>query len=612
MAPLPQQAQGSVQFSWGGLTVHAFSGFGNTSAPDNTLIMRTFNNENAKDRILSCKVLIIDEISMISARLFDLLDRLYRMVRSNDAPFGGIQLICVGDHFQLAPVKGPYDEGKYCFLSLMWQLVFPFSHCFILTKIFRQGDMEFIELLEEVKKNRISGKSEKKLNEMTKPLFLPAGTYVPRLNPRVMESFIFNREKLHENISVDEITVIESIDSGNLSTYQLDQLLPVKHKLALKEGCPVMCLRNFDNQLKNRSPGFVTAFIDNYPVIHFPKVNRVQYFSSAWRVLYVVNKNGKTGKRLQLPISLSYSFTIHKSQGMALDAGELNVDRLFSPGHGYTGLSRFKTMDSVRLLNYDGKPFNIVSQEVLDYYEKLESCVATSQNSPICKSNPSVLGCCISFRADSLDPGKTSKSVSIAPDSGTTENRENQNSQSTNSSDDEDDEDPVPHLNILLYPLHGPFACDLTLTPVQSLNHLSRTYLPSGQSPMVKDICSFIQEIYNSRNLLQMFSNFLRFIWQRVSDMFPPCVFNSANYVLTTVQADELYFSVQRLATNKSVEKIWTMFSYQLNVTKLEKRYIHLLLYRMIKIVYKSILVPLAASKSKGIIDQIRKGSLTR
>ena len=137
---------------------------------------------------------------------------------------------------------------------------------------------------------------KKKLNGMAKPLFLPVGTYASRLNPRVMESFIFNHEKLHENISIGKITVIESIDSGNLPINQLDQLLPDKHKLALKEGCPVMCLPNFDNQLKNRSPGFVTAFIDNYPVIHFPKVNRVQYYSSAWRVLYVVNKNGKTVK----------------------------------------------------------------------------------------------------------------------------------------------------------------------------------------------------------------------------------------------------------------------------------------------------------------------------
>ena len=246
------------------------------------------------------------------------------------------------------------------FLSVLWPLIFPFSHCFVLTKIFRQNDLEFINLLEEVKKNQVSEKTKDMLSQMKRPLSLPPGEYVPRLNPRVMESFIYNREKLH--MTNDKLVIIDSIDSRTLSPYQLDQLLPVRHKLVLKKGCPVMCLRNFDNELKNGINGFVTSFIDNFPVIHFPKVNRVQYFSSSWKVLYVVNKDGKVGKRLQLPLTLSYSFTIHKSQGMALDNGELNVDRLFSPGQGYTGLSRFKTRETVRLLNYDGsRPINIVS-----------------------------------------------------------------------------------------------------------------------------------------------------------------------------------------------------------------------------------------------------------
>ena len=120
-------------------------------------------------------------------------------------------------------------------------------------------------------------------------------------------------------------------------------------------------------------------------MIHFPRVNRVQYFSSSWKVLYVVNIDVKVGKRLQLPLTLSYSFTIYKSQGMALDNGKLIVDRLISPGQGYTGLSRFKTRETVRLLIYDGsRQINIVSNEVIRYYNSLDVRISTCIEFPIC------------------------------------------------------------------------------------------------------------------------------------------------------------------------------------------------------------------------------------
>ena len=109
-------------------------------------------------------------------------------------------------------------------------LFFPISYCFVLTKIFRQNDLEFINLLEKVEKNQVSEKTKDMVSQMKRPLSLPLAEYVPRLNPRVMERFIYNREKLHENITNDEFVIIDSIDSGTLSSYQLDQLLPVRHK----------------------------------------------------------------------------------------------------------------------------------------------------------------------------------------------------------------------------------------------------------------------------------------------------------------------------------------------------------------------------------------------
>ena len=101
-----------------------------------------------------------------------------------------------------------------------------------------------------MKKNQVSEKTKDMLCQMKRPLSSPPGEHVPRLNPRVMESFIYNREKLHENMTNDELVIIDSIDSGTFSSYQLDQLLPVCNKLVLKKGFPVKCLHNFDNELK--------------------------------------------------------------------------------------------------------------------------------------------------------------------------------------------------------------------------------------------------------------------------------------------------------------------------------------------------------------------------
>ena len=180
----------SVQL--GGLTVHSFAGIGHTSAPDDTLLMRALNNSNAVNQILICKVLIIDEISMVSVRLFELLSKLFQTVRCNNVPFGGIQLISV--------------DAKYCFLSETWTKIFPLSHCFILIKIFRQSDPEFLKILEEIKFASISEETKTKLRELCRPLQVLEGECSLRLNPRVMESFIFNREKLHENVSANDLS----------------------------------------------------------------------------------------------------------------------------------------------------------------------------------------------------------------------------------------------------------------------------------------------------------------------------------------------------------------------------------------------------------------------
>ena len=147
----PTSSTGISAVPLGAMTLHSYSGIGNSSAADSVIINRALNNQNARERITMSKIIIIDEISMISMRLFDLISKICMIIRGIDYPFGGIQVIAVGDDFQLAPVKGPYDEGKYSFLSTNWNILFPITHCFFLTKIFRQDNLDDIELLNDVR-----------------------------------------------------------------------------------------------------------------------------------------------------------------------------------------------------------------------------------------------------------------------------------------------------------------------------------------------------------------------------------------------------------------------------------------------------------------------------
>ena len=389
----PTSSTGISSVQLGGVTVHSFVGIGNSAAPYNVLIMRVLNNSPAIKRIRGAKTLLLDEASMISLRMFELLNKIFQHVGANDHSFGGIQLILIADFCQLAPVPNSHDDGKYCFLSNLWTVVFPSSHCFLLTEVFRRNSAEFIRLLNEVRLSFLPEWVEIKLEHLSRPLDPVEGKETPRLNYKIIDCFIFNRERLHDDTTPDELKIISSTDLGSLSSVHLDQLLPVPHSLVLKINSPVMLMRNTDDQLKNGSRGVVDSFIDDFPVIFFPKEGRVKYFSRSTMVAWYATVKGKSGQRLQIPSNLSYSFSIHKSQSLRLERGELNTKGIFAGGQLYTGLSRFENFDTLRVLNFvKGKTKNIVSNDVIHFFSNLNTSFSTDTS----RNPPSALGCCCS------------------------------------------------------------------------------------------------------------------------------------------------------------------------------------------------------------------------
>ena len=545
----------------GGVTIHSFAGIGCSGAPDHVLFDRALRNELACDRWRSVSTLILDEISMLSSRLFELLNRIACSVRSNDFPFGEVQLVFVGDFCQLPPIRSIYGDERYCFESPLWSICFPLTHCFFLRTIFRQSDPEFIKFLNELRYGKLSSESKQFLARLDRPIAHEVNdgdfpSHLPVLNPHRIECHIINRDRLHEQDgSENTIHVIKSTDSGQLSTRVLDSVLQVPHKLAIKVGSPVMVLRNIDHSIRNGTIGTVEYFMHNeFPVVSFPKSGKVLTMDKRYQ--WSVFKNGKVGCRLQLPLMLAYSYTVHKSQGQTLQGGVLNASGFWEPGMGYSGATRFENPRYFRITNLTGD-LNFADEKVIHFYEVLEKAdtsaslltnasnsVSTSTGYDCCKENP---GTCMNV-THAVD-----HSIICGPvDSSLSEN------------DKECREFFESDVQVT-----GPFCLELSFSAIHFLSSLGQFSLTEDQSEYVRKSCSLLREIYEQHSVFQMFEKLVIYLWRTISDIF---VCHSPAYldpVTHTVEKDaniEINIAVNDLCIDEDIRGKWKCLIEQLKL----------------------------------------------
>ena len=385
---------------YGGKTIHQFSGIGLVNDYSSNILKRALQNSQSQSWIKSTDVLIIDEISTISDEIFDLLSLICSKVRNSDLPFGGMQVIVVGDFYQLPAVPNrPYDHGGFAFNSKVWQQLFPPHNCIVLEKVYRQENQDFLKLLEEVRIGVLSEESKNLLNMLSRPL--SNDDNYPHLFSRVIDCQIANRECLLR--LPGEIKSYESHDFGTHKA-RLDFFASVPKILELKIGAPVMLLRNLSSLLKNGSTGTVIGFgSSGFPLVNFG--NCVHEFCELKK--WTVDIDNEQHSRLQIPLALAFSYTIHKAQGQTLEKGVVDMRGLFAPGHMYTALSRFSSLDYLQVLNFKGhiiKP----NKTVVEYYVKLNQGLPYnfSQIRPhsvsdvkVGSSNPSITS---SFREDKM------------------------------------------------------------------------------------------------------------------------------------------------------------------------------------------------------------------
>jgi ATP-dependent DNA helicase PIF1 len=373
-------------------TIHSWAGIGLGREPASKVasdIRKLPYKAKVLRRWLTTKVLIIDEISMMTPALLELLNDVAKLVRRDDRLFGGIQLVLVGDFFQLPPVY-KQEEGRpeqsFVFESPLWEQL-SLKVCMLNQQMRQQDDPTFQEILHEARYGLLSAKSmdvlERRQNlpwqdlEIRPTLLFSRRAEVEVVNERNLSALpgpkhIFKAKTVFSATNEKKLT--EASPEVKFAIAKLDRDAPYKVELELREGAQVMLLYNLDIEagLVNGSRGVVKGFTATSPPL--PKVlfkghsEPIEIGVQTWEC-----EDLEGVKRSQIPLILAYAVTIHKCQGATLDSALIDIGpRTFEVGQAYVALSRVKNLESLYIYDLDPLAFKTHTR-VKDFYQELTS-----------------------------------------------------------------------------------------------------------------------------------------------------------------------------------------------------------------------------------------------
>ena len=390
-------------------TIHSWSGIRLAEGSISDIIQTVFKSRRCVKEWKRCQVLIIDEISMLSKKIFTILDQIGRYIRGNERPFGGIQIICLGDFFQLSPV-GDYkdvkggvkgDSWKFAFESPAWSNTFSLENHVELVTIFRQSDETFKRILNEIRRGNLSEESRAILQSRVgltynseehngvRPMKMFATRdMVSRFNESQYARLTGNETTFEMKTSTNATVYVESGDpfephlvercreatSTEISTdlKRLTNDVPVEASIGLKVGTPVMCLVNLDVEsgIANGSLGTVVDFVET-PVL----CPIVQFYNGVKRPITPYTWQSSELPNIvvtQLPLVLAYGTTIHKMQGLTVDVAEMDLGgSIFSEHQTYVALSRVRSLGGAYLTQFCPEKIR-VNPRVVEFYAQFE------------------------------------------------------------------------------------------------------------------------------------------------------------------------------------------------------------------------------------------------
>jgi ATP-dependent DNA helicase PIF1 len=353
---------GSAAYLLRGRTIHSFLGIGLAKKNASELAKNIIENKQfIAKRIRDLNILIVDEISMIDDELFDKISQVLSIIRRSNKAFGGVQLVLCGDFCQL-----PAVNGKYCFKAIEWQRAN--IQIVMLKTLMRQNkDKEFASILEEIRWGHCSKETKQRLKSLKNTVF--KGGIIPSILYSTNVDVESINEKRFQEL-VDKGAVIKTFTttySAGTSGKMWADLLKIPESISLCIGAQVVLTWNLDqeNGLVNGSRGMVTELTDQGPTVMFTNGSKVVI--EAQKVNQEENQNHWV---TFIPLKLAYALTIHKSQGMTLDAVVLDLGTsIFEYGQAYTALSRVRDLNSVCILNVRTSSFK-VHKDVLHFYGK--------------------------------------------------------------------------------------------------------------------------------------------------------------------------------------------------------------------------------------------------
>ncbi len=339
----------------GGMTIHAWSGIGIRTGLTPTELSVMADDARLRRRVGKASVLIVDEISMLDARVLDAVDAACRAIREKPEPFGGLQVVFVGDFFQLPPVARPGEPpARFAFQAASWRLADP-AVCY-LTEQHRQADGDFLGLLSEIRRGTVSSGARDLLR---------------RRSVEMADDAVQTRLYAH-NVDVDRVNLDRlaalpgDVCAYDMRTWGAEKIvLQIKRqclspeRLALKVGAHVMFTKNHpEGKFVNGTLGEVVGFDEDeaLPIVRTLSGQEIRPVAMEWAVS---DGDRAIAKVIQIPLRLAWAITVHKSQGMTLDAAAMDLSQAFEYGQGYVALSRVRSSDGLHLLGWNERALQV-------------------------------------------------------------------------------------------------------------------------------------------------------------------------------------------------------------------------------------------------------------
>ena len=393
-----------------GTTIHSWSGIGIKDEITERDLKNISGRRYLVERLKETSVLIIDEISMLHAKQLDMVNQVLKHARKNELAFGGLQVVVAGDFFQLPPIgsRGETNREKFAFMSAAW-LEADFHICY-LTEQHRQDNqlaqdnISLDSILNQIREQSVTFEAIDALNATHAQSVDISRTrlYTHNLNVNTI-----NQKEL--DALTTEAMVFNATDFGDSKLVEtLKKNVRTSDELTLKIGAKVMFIKN-NNELavSNGTMGEIVAFEpikaddkegDKLPVV---KLNDGRLVTADVEEWMIEDENGEVlASYSQVPLCLAWAITIHKSQGMTLDAAEIDLSKTFELGQGYVALSRLKSLEGLQLLGMNDmslqldplargadRRFKVLSAEAEEAYAMLdEASLQKTQDEFILKS----------------------------------------------------------------------------------------------------------------------------------------------------------------------------------------------------------------------------------